>query len=417
MSALLKYVTFLALALAIGFFVYGALSLEDIAPVPAKQEAVAAPVDPGASASIYEELDYRVAQRLGSLEGWRAFLAANRSGVYAQSARAEVEKLLPAEKAHAPPAAESSNGQSPDATAAIEVDPDPSAVATEVAPPTSDEVCKRDGERFAQLRSNPSSDEARRFAKELGCEKLRPQVLGLIESSDPPVPAPAAPEVSPGASPQAKAANEAAHRAPRHAGMDDEPLAPDEICKRDGYLLARLRSSLSAEETQRFTSELSCEKLRPQLLRLMESLGLPAPANSSPSDSSPTGATGAGICASERAVLKRLREESTAEAARLFWRSLQCERLRPQVRLLMESLNLEPESQGLAVGSGEAEGSEGADARTVNGTDQDVCRRETAELNRIRATRDLGDAKRFASAVTCDALKPQAARLLKRLTE
>jgi hypothetical protein len=46
-----------------------------------------------------------------------------------------------------------------------------------------------------------------------------------------------------------------------------------------------------------------------------------------------------------------------------------------------------------------------------------ACRRETAELNRIRATLNLGDAKRFASAVTCEALKLQAARLLESLRE
>ena len=298
MSALLKYATFLALALAIGFFVYDTFSLEDISSVPARQEAVAAPVDPGASGSIYEELDYRVAQRLGSLEGWRAFLAANGSGVHAQSARAEVEKLLAAEEAQGPPAAESSNGQSPDATAAIELDPAPSAVATEVAPPTPDEVCKREGDRFAQLHSNPSSDEARRFANELGCEKLRPQVLGLIEGSDHAVPAPAAAEVLNGASAHAKTATEAARRRPRHADMEEEALAP-----------------------------------------------------------------------------------------------------------------------AAAPGETERRESAGFDTRTVNGTNQDVCRRERAELNRIRATRDLGDAKRFASAVTCDELKPQAMRLLKRLTE
>ena len=38
-------------------------------------------------------------------------------------------------------------------------------------------------------------------------------------------------------------------------------------------------------------------------------------------------------------------------------------------------------------------------------------------LNRVRATPDLSDAKRFASGVTCGALKPQVARLLESLGE
>ena len=38
-------------------------------------------------------------------------------------------------------------------------------------------------------------------------------------------------------------------------------------------------------------------------------------------------------------------------------------------------------------------------------------------LNRVRATPDLSDAKRFASGVTCGALKPQVARLLEKSGE
>jgi hypothetical protein len=115
---------------------------------------------------------------------------------------------------------------------------------------------------------------------------------------------------------------------------------------------------------------------------------------------------------SERAALDRLRKEPSAEAAGLLWRDLKCEGLRPQVRLLMESLNVTTEGSV-------AKGSHGAssDARAANGADAVICRRETAELNRIRATPDLVDAKHFASAVTCDALKPQAARLLDSLKE
>jgi hypothetical protein len=57
--------------------------------------------------------------------------------------------------------------------------PSPGTEAAIVAPA---EICKHDGYRLERLRSNPSSDEAQRFANELGCEKLRPQLLGLIES-------------------------------------------------------------------------------------------------------------------------------------------------------------------------------------------------------------------------------------------
>ena len=152
----------------------------------------------------------------------------------------------------------------------------PPSQGTEVAALTPDEVCKRDEDRLARLRSSPSSDEAQRFANELGCEKLRPQVLGLMASLAHAAPAPAAADVSNGASPGAQAVREAAPASPL-AGTDVAALTPDEVCKRDGDRLARLRGSPSAEEAQRFASELACEKLRPQLQHLMESLGV-APA-------------------------------------------------------------------------------------------------------------------------------------------
>ena len=263
MGRLLKYfmyAIFLALVPAICLYLYGLPSLVDSDSVPEKPKEAVAPV---AIASTDEELDHRVAQRLGSLEGWRAFLAAYPNGAYAQSARAEVarrlgaesasaeapvpapasgstergfgiaqglgllasyaqsatakvERLLPADKASAPAAAEVSNGGSPDAKAVGEATrPAPPSPATKVAGLTADgEVCKRDGERLARLRSSPSSDEAGRFANELGCEKLRPQLLGLMESLGHAVPAPAAAEVSNCGSPDAKAVGEATRPAP-----------------------------------------------------------------------------------------------------------------------------------------------------------------------------------------------------------
>jgi hypothetical protein len=444
--------------------VHGPVSLEDIAPILAKSEAPVAHIDPAPSASIDEELDYLVAKRLGSLAGWRAFLAAHGGGAYAQFARAEVEKRLPTENAAteaavAPVAAEVSHGVSTDAGApskamgpippprgtevaskyavpapiAAEVSndtpPDSKAVdaaaraapplartnasrGTEVAALTPDVVCKRDGDRLARL----GGDEAARFANESGCETLGPQILGLMESLPKTGPAPAAAEVSNDASSDAKAVNDAAPAAPL-AGKDVAALTPDESCKRDEDRLARLRGSPSGEEAQRFASELACEKLRPQLRRLMESLGFAPPP--SPANSSAVGTSLTEVCTSQRAALDRLRKEPSAEAARQFWRDLQCERLRPQVHLLMESLNLAPEPLGSVVTPGAAQGHEGAtpDAPTPNAPDPTACRRETAELNRIRAAPDLGDAKRFASIVTCDELKPQATRLLESLAE
>jgi hypothetical protein len=276
-----------------------------------------------------------------------------------------------------------------------------------VADLTSDETCRRDGDRLARLRASPSGEETQRFASELGCEALRPQLQRLMESLGLVAPAPA--DASNGASSDAQAPREDARPAPPfvHAGVAD--LASDETCRRDGDRLARLHASPSGEEAQRFASELGYEALRPQLQRLMESLGLVAPAPPSAANSTASSdSVLAQVCASERAALDRLRKEPSAEAARLFWRDLKCARLRPQVRLLMDSLNATPRPLGSAAEPGEADSRRAVtiDAPTASGTDSVACRRETPELHGIRATLDVGDANRFASAVTCEALKP-----------
>ena len=500
MGRLLKYAVVLALGIAIGVYIV----LDDIVPDTAERDAITAHSEaapPATPASIEEEeLEYAIAKRLASLEGWRAFLAARPNGAHAQSARAEVarrlgatsasaegpastpalspadnepgdalsqrlgspasnaqsstaevDRPLLAEKAPASGDPEASAGASssetraatkstssvsspsgdavpvPDAAVSHDASQDakPADDAAHHLPPPAgadgatgaqlaalspDEICQRDEDRLAQLRMNPSSNELVRFANELGCQKLLPQVVSLMKSLAPP---PAAADVSTAASSDARTANETAPPAPPVAGADVAALTSDESCKRDGDRLVQLRSSPSGEEVQRFANELGCEKLRPQLQRLMESLDFGASAPRAPADRSHSSPLLGQACVSERSALDRLRQEPSAEAAGQFWRDMQCEGLRPQVRLLLESLNVAPDSVGSAAAPRDPE-ARGAtsDARTAIGVDPAACRRETAELNRVRATPDLGDAKRFASTVTCDALKPQVARLL-----
>jgi hypothetical protein len=437
MRKLLKYVIVLALGVVIGaYIVLGPLSPEDRPPIPTEREAAVAPVEPAppatpaSPASVDEQVAKRLALETAKVE--RLFLAAKapapgnpEASISASSdARAPSEAALlashpPQDAVPAMAATAASTDASQDARPMNEAARPAAPVAETVAAAgpqlaalTPDEICQRDRESLEQLRSHSSSDELVRFANELGCKKLLPQVVSLMESLAPP---PAGADVSTAAPPDTQAGNEAAGPAPPVAGADVATLTPDETCKRDENRLARLRLSPSGEEAQRFASELGCEKLRPQLQRLMEGLGFVAPAPPGPANSSlPSSSLLTAGCVGERAALDRLRKEPSAEAAGLFWRDLQCEGLRPQVRLLMESLNVTPEPLGSV-----AEGRHGAssDARAANGADPVVCRRETAELNRIRATPDLVDAKHFASAVTCDALKPQAARLLESLKE
>ena len=125
--------------------------------------------------------DYRIAQRMKSTEGWRSFLAAHPAGPHAQSARSELDKLLPVERPHAPAVAQASNGGSSDAkTPSKDSSPDRLSPRSEVG---SDEICKRDEDRLLGL-SSPTRDEAMRFLTELRCEKLRPELFRLTEHLD-----------------------------------------------------------------------------------------------------------------------------------------------------------------------------------------------------------------------------------------
>ena len=195
MGIVRKYAFELVLVLAV-IYAYAPLSLKDVAKLrwlddinvivnkslaPAKPEAGVFPVDPIAAANVDEDLDYRIAQRMKSTEGWRSFLAAHPAGPHAQSARSELDKLLPVERPHAPAVAQVSNGGSSDAkTPSKDSSPDRLSPRSEVA---SDEICKRDEDRLLRL-SSPARDEAVRFLTELRCEKLRPELFRLTEHLD-----------------------------------------------------------------------------------------------------------------------------------------------------------------------------------------------------------------------------------------
>jgi hypothetical protein len=206
MSFIRKYGFGLALAVAV-IYAYAPPIRDDIAKLrwlddinviiskvlaPANREARVASVDPVAAANVDEDLDYRVAQRVKSIEGWRSFLVAHPDGPHAQSARAELDQLVGAQTPLAPEIVQPSNNGSPEmktpsgATSASQPSP-----GSEVAMPTTDEVCRRDEDRLERLSNSRSSDEAMRFATELRCEKLRPQLFHLTERLDYQDPTPA----------------------------------------------------------------------------------------------------------------------------------------------------------------------------------------------------------------------------------
>jgi hypothetical protein len=199
MGAIQKYAFVSALALAV-IYSFAPHSLEDVAKLqwlddinvivnksltPAKREVGVSPVDPIAAANVDEDLDYRIAQRMKSTEGWRSFLAAHPDGPHAQSARAELEKLVPAEMPPAPAVALASNvGSSDTKTPSEDTSLRQPSPGSEAATLNSDEICRREEDRLERVSDSPTSDEAMRFLTELRCEKLRPELFRLTERLD-----------------------------------------------------------------------------------------------------------------------------------------------------------------------------------------------------------------------------------------
>ena len=151
----------------------------------AKPQAEVSPVDPIAAGNVDEDLDYRIAERTKSLEGWRAFLIAHPNGPHAQSVRAELDKLAAPVTPPAPAAAQAPNPEPPDTKIPSEVvSPPPPSAGTEAPRVASDEICKGDEDRLEQLSKSPTSDGIIRLLIDMRCEKLRPQLVRLAENQD-----------------------------------------------------------------------------------------------------------------------------------------------------------------------------------------------------------------------------------------
>ena len=130
----------------------------------AKPEVGVSAVDPVAAANVDEDVDYRIAQRTKSTEGWRSFLAAHPDGPHAQSARAELDKLTPAGTPPAPAAAQAPlpvAAQAADVRSLDTKAPSEAASPAQPSPPSevtklaTDEICKRDEDRLQRLSNSP----------------------------------------------------------------------------------------------------------------------------------------------------------------------------------------------------------------------------------------------------------------------
>jgi hypothetical protein len=334
-------------------FVYGSLGGADISLVPAPEAPARAPVAVDPSVAIAHE--YEMAERVGARQAWESFLAVHSTGFYADLARAQLAKSIgveptkftnstkddaagngPATTQRAPAEAAKSKVEH---QAALQPRTD---VATP-APPAPGQACKRDEARLTRLRVNPSLEQVAQFARELACEDLRPQVQRLAESL--------------GTTTVATLETKAIPRQPNAASPDSEVTepqskaaqGPEAVCKREEARLAKLRVDSSLEQVAQFARELSCEDVRPQVQRLLESLGAPVGAAAQPASTSAPQLRGVTpqapppddpqVCKRDAAELARVRANPNRASVLRFEESLRCEELRPQVARLRESLD------------------------------------------------------------------------------
>jgi uncharacterized caspase-like protein len=153
------------------------------------------------------------------------------------------------------------------------------------------------------------------------------------------------------------------------------PAQQDLACKRETEQLARLRASQDGDEVILFERALTCEKLRPQVLRLRESLvGLEGTASRS-TEASPSRLLPAEPSGQGSAPLPQGQRRLTTEAER--------QRLPSEARLE----TVPPVSR------------------------EEACRRDTEKLARLRVTQSREEIIRFARDLACERLRPQVLRL------
>jgi hypothetical protein len=206
-----------------------------------------------------------------------------------------------------------------DTNSTSEATPPPSARAA------SDDACKRDESRLANLQANPTVDAAIRLGRELTCIKLAPQLLAILDSLSRATEA--APTSAATGAVDTNSAGEATPPPSATPAREAASTASDDACKQDEERLARLRTSPSSEEATRFAQELRCETLRPELLALTGELANPPPTQTGSVSSEARGAGNAvndaqapsqAIADAERRIAA-LESDKEALAAEVSW--------------------------------------------------------------------------------------------------
>ena len=345
---------------------------------------------------------------------------------------------------------------------------DPSGSQPQVATSSQpdDGICKRDEERLARLRTNPSLDEGFSFVSEIRCLRLWPQLQAIMDGLSSPSTPTATSRPSGAASDTIPASDIASAPGTASAALDD-------ACKHDEDRLAELRANPSVEAAVRFDSELKCPRLQAQLPAILSQLShaaepvvtanrkaptpdtmstrVAAPPASLPPASEVTSATSDDACKPDEERLALLQAKPSRDEAVRFEDDLKCSRLQPQVLALLDSLSQAPQSAAGPTPNGaptsttsarevtppasappsetnsaeRAPSPDGAPPNTTStgettppaleppateaaaAVSNDACKQDEERLARLRTNPSSEEATHFAQELRCETLRPE----------
>src|SRR5271163_2939453 len=388
--------------------IYGSLEGTNIflVPAPSKPRAL-----DGQDADDVAASDYEVAEREGSRQAWQVFLAAHGSGYYADLARIHLARLPPIETKLPPIETTKPIIAAPEAP--NKAGPLGGQDAEHVA--ASDyEVAEREGSRqawqvfLAAHNSGYYADLAR-----IHLARLPP-----IETTKPTIAAPEAPN---------KAAAPLGGQDADHAAASDYELAERGGSRQAWQVfLAAHNSGYYADLARIHLARLPPIETKPPPIEATKpTIAAPeTPNNAGPASADPSleGARQpAGViqsntmtpeqaCKSDAAKLAALRLNPSPDQVAKFSSALMCEDLRPQVERFVESLGIEiPGDQKSRTLEAPPQG-ESSDR-------EQICKRESEELSRLRANPIRENAVRFARDLKCEDLKAQVTRLLESISD
>jgi hypothetical protein len=198
-------------------------------------------------------------------------------------------------------------------------------------------------------------------------EPKRPQVAGVEAKA------------GTGAQKQAGLTVEPVREAPQARPSAPPALTHEQVCKRDSDRLVHVRASQALEEVISLERDLGCEELRPQILRLKESLG------------------GDSVHTDPRVAAPVITPSAPQTAPHITVQVAVLPQSQPQVRAPPAAVS-DPQSPRAAV-------------QPVSTPEDGGCKRDEEKLAHLRANPALDQIVKFEQELRCTRLRPQIARL------